>query len=73
MPSASRPAFLRRLARVSARSRRPDWGDMGTALALEETLDEHPGPASAAAPGAPEPSVEPVSAWRLWLGRRLGA
>ena len=73
MPSASRPAFLRRLVGASARSRKPDGGDMGTALGLDQSLEEDP-----EHDGCPtaEPPVRPVvrvASWRLWLGRKLGS
>jgi hypothetical protein len=71
MPSASRPAFLRRFARVKTRARELDLGDMGTALALDETLGEKPLPI--AADDAAIRPVVPVAPWRLWLGRKLGS
>ena len=72
MPSASRPAFLRHFVRVRTRSRELDLGDMGTALALDETLDEKPSPIAAESVPPIRPVV-PVAPWRLWLGRKLGS
>ena len=72
MPSASRPTFLRRFARAKTRSRELDLGDMGTALALEETLGDQPLPI-AAETNLPMRRVVPVAPWRLWLGRKLGS
>jgi len=72
MTSAMRPAFLRRFGRVSARSRGVDLGDMGTALALDETFES-------CASGMPQQQSPPprpvrrVSPWRVWLGRKLGS
>ena len=47
MPSASRPTFLRRFARAKTRTRELDLGDMGTAIALDETLGDKPLPIAA--------------------------
>jgi len=71
MPSASRPTFLRHFGRGPTSRRGPDLADMGTAFALDQSMDqaEHD-------PYEPSPSTPrtvPVSAWRLWLGRKLGA
>ena len=70
MPSASRPTFLRHFGRGSA-PRVPDLADMGTAFALDQSMDQagH----DPYAPGTPAPRVVPVAPWRLWLGRKLGA
>jgi hypothetical protein len=70
MPTASRPTFLRHFGRSAAARRGPDLADMGTAFALDQSLDqaEH-GPEAHAA----EPRVIPVASWRLWLGRKLGS
>jgi hypothetical protein len=72
MPSASRPAFLRRFARVKTRSHELDLGDMGTALALDETLGDRPLPIAAES-DLPIHPVVPVAPWRIWLGRKLGS
>ncbi len=71
MPSASRPTFLRHFGRGSAPRHGPDLADMGTAFALDQSMDqsEHDPYAAKAAPQR----VVPVSSWRLWLGRKLGA
>jgi hypothetical protein len=66
-------AFLRRLFRARERLREPDWGDMGTAFGLDQSLD-------AAACDKPAANEAPVNAappstrftWRLWPGRKLG-
>lgn len=71
MPSASRPAFLRRFARAKPRSHELDLGDMGTALALDETLDDLPSPI--AVDDSTLRPVVSVAPWRLWLGRKLGS
>ena len=47
-------------------------GDMGTALALEETLGDQPLPISTDSDPSSRPIV-PVAPWRLWLGRKLGS
>ncbi|HEX4510229.1 MAG TPA: hypothetical protein VH328_09130 [Burkholderiaceae bacterium] len=72
MPSASRPAFLRHFRGAKAHARELDLGDMGTALALEETLDEKPLPIAAQTPASARGVVR-VAPWRLWLGRKLGS
>jgi hypothetical protein len=72
MPSASRPAFLRRFARVKTRSHELDLGDMGTALALDETLGDKALPIDTEMDSTLRPVV-PVAPWRLWLGRKLGS
>ena len=70
MPSASRPTFLRHFGRGSTPRQGPDLADMGTAFALDLSMDQ-----SAQDPYAAKTSarVVPVAPWRLWLGRKLGA
>jgi len=70
MPTASRPTFLRHFGRGST-PRVPDLADMGTAFALDQSLDQ--GGHDPYAPAPPAPRVKRVAPWRLWLGRKLGA
>ena len=73
MTPASRSPFLRHFGRAAASRRAPDLADMGTAFALDEAIDNgslDTGPPDAV-PGAR--AAVPVSPWRLWLGRKLGA
>jgi hypothetical protein len=74
MPTASRPAFLRHFGRALAARREPDLADMGTAFALDEAMDGigRYESATAVAPATAHPVV-PVAAWRMWLGKKLGA
>jgi len=68
MPVASRPTFLRHFGWPARRA--PDLGDMGTAFALDQSLDE--AAHDPHAPASPAPRTTPVAPWRLWLGRKLG-
>jgi hypothetical protein len=71
MSNASRPTFLRHFGRGSPPRGAPDLADMGTAFALDQSMDqaEHASTASSAA----APRIVPVAPWRLWLGRKLGS
>jgi hypothetical protein len=71
MPTDSRLAFLRRLARGRKRWRELELADMGTAFALDQALAEA-GIADKAAP-APTRWAMPRAPWRLWLSRKSGA
>jgi len=70
MPSASRPTFLRHFSRAISARRGPDLADMGTAFALDLSMDQDD---SVTPADSPPPRVRPVSRWRVWLGRKLGA
>ena len=70
MTSASRPSFLRHFGRGPAPRQAPDLADMGTAFALDQSMDPFDHDAKAAR--EPAPRVVPVAGWRLWLGRKLG-
>jgi len=70
MPSASRPTFLRHFGRGGSSRREPDLADMGTAFALDQSLDQDD---TEPPPAPPARRTRPVSGWRLWLGRKLGA
>ena len=71
MPSASRPSFLRHFGRAADPRRGPDLGDMGTAFALDLVLDQQAASVDPTHP--PTERIVRVSAWRAWLGRKLGA
>jgi len=76
MTNASRPTFLRNFGRsASPPHRPPDLADMGTAFGLDEAIES--GSIDSVVPGDPSPppmrASTPVSSWRLWLGRKLGA
>ena len=73
MTNASRPPFLRNFGRSAGPRRAPELADMGTAIALDEALEQ--GSCDTLAPGQSPPPVRavvPVAPWRLWLGRKLG-
>lgn len=70
MPASSRPPLLRRWVRGRREHAELDLADMGTAFALDLALDQ---PALETAPADVDKRVVPVAAWRLWLGRKLGA
>lgn len=72
MPTASRPTFMRRFAGTLRPPRTPDLADMGTAFALDQTLDPPAGVGADSELPVARP-VTPVAPWRLWLGRKLGA
>ena len=73
MPSASRPTFLRHFGRAVPYV--PDLADMGTAFALDQSMDQvdYSATLPGESPTAPSHGVVPVAPWRLWLGRKLGA
>jgi hypothetical protein len=73
MPTASRPAFLRHFGRVLAPRHEPDLGDMGTAFALDEAMEQPRYDSLTPYESAPRPRPVPVAPWRLWLGRKLGS
>jgi hypothetical protein len=73
MSSVLQSAFLRRLIHARERLREPDWGDMGTAFGLDQSLDA----AACDRPAADEPPAKATApstrfTWRLWPGRKLG-
>ena len=70
MPTASRPTFLRHFGRGPTPRQAPDLADMGTAFALDQSMDQSDHEPFAASESAPR--VVPVAPWRLWLGRKLG-
>ena len=71
MSTPSPPRFKRRFPVLMRRAPGPDWGDMGTAVALEYALDQPP--QAAPRPDDPMPTASaPVFAWRLWPGRKRG-
>jgi hypothetical protein len=74
MPSASRPTFLRHFGRGSTPRSVPDLADMGTAFALDQSMDQgEDDPYASTSSVVPAPAVTRVAPWRLWLGRKLGA
>ena len=73
MPTASRPTFMRRFAAPWRPPTGPDLGDMGTAFALDHSLDP-PDVAGEEGNAPTHPgSIRTVAPWRLWLGRKLGS
>jgi hypothetical protein len=66
-------AVLRRLFRARERLREPDWGDMGTAFGLDQSLDAANG--ADAGDSGPPVSVDPAGPGALWRngpGRKSG-
>ena len=75
MSTAPRAPFLRRVTGALRPPVEPDLADMGTAVALDFTLDQPEDDALSASvlPGAT--SVRPPAtggSWRRWLGRKPG-